>query len=95
MAGRLLTAQEAADVLKLSDSKLYLMVRRGELTAIYLNRDGRRAMRFRRSDLDAIATPKNGQQSIPDDVPKWRAGGKKMGSNMGSNAGSTKPIGCI
>jgi excisionase family DNA binding protein len=55
MAVRLLTAKEAADVLRLGKSKIYLMVRRGELTAIYLNRAGRRAMRFRRSDLDLVA----------------------------------------
>lgn len=58
----LLTVQQACDMLRVSRSTLYRMVKRGELPCVRL---GARTVRFAVSDLRAYLAQK--KDSLPDD----------------------------
>ncbi len=60
----LLTAQEAAELLKLKKSTVYEMVKRGELPAVRLGKQ----LRFSRSELEKLVTASVGQ-AVPMTLP--------------------------
>lgn len=67
---KLLTAQEAADLLKVKKATVYEMVKRGEIPAVKIGKQ----VRIAQEDLEAKLRPGVGKQETPQ-VPAETAGG--------------------